>query len=493
MITSKQLLELTGISRATLNNYISLGFIPKPQVMSPLENNNSSTKRIGFFQDEVIERINEIKHLKKNGLGISELINYFKTKGLLVYKNEEKIHIDTVNNVTMSLDSINCPSLMINYNFEVVWLNDSVKKLIWNNKLKLDDNTKLRNIFDVISQANFFLKEDTYLSLIELFVFLAKTKYNKSQIESTIVSKTSTILNIISNAYDKDSDFDSVRGVLLKEIFIETNESTSNIYNIAITTFREGILLVFVPIAEYSDSIINYLSRRDLVIKELLKNKIPTLTSFAVLVTDLQSSTRICAELPANEYFELINEIWTSLDPIFRQFYGTHGKHVGDGLVYYFFPKPDSSYTFNAVQCAMMIKNEMRKINERWKIKKGWLRDLYLNTSIHEGQEWLGTFQTSTSIEFTVLGDTINQASRICDFARFGAIWASKKLMSQLTFDELSKVHYGVYRLNNQNQQTFISNTYAQVDTLIDLNTPKHDKLKEIATLSITEIQSISL
>ncbi len=30
MLNSKQLIEITGISRATLNNYVALGILPKP-------------------------------------------------------------------------------------------------------------------------------------------------------------------------------------------------------------------------------------------------------------------------------------------------------------------------------------------------------------------------------------------------------------------------------------------------------------------------------
>ena len=33
MITSKEIIEQTGISRATLNNYIKMGILPKPIAM----------------------------------------------------------------------------------------------------------------------------------------------------------------------------------------------------------------------------------------------------------------------------------------------------------------------------------------------------------------------------------------------------------------------------------------------------------------------------
>lgn len=56
------------------------------------------------------------------------------------------------------------------------------------------------------------------------------------------------------------------------------------------------------------------LTNRSWVINDLLQQRLPTLTSFSVLVADLQDSIRICAELPPEEYFELVNSIWKCMD-----------------------------------------------------------------------------------------------------------------------------------------------------------------------------------
>jgi len=42
--------------------------------------------------------------------------------------------------------------------------------------------------------------------------------------------------------------------------------------------------------------------------------------------------------LPPEEYFELINDVWGAMEPKIRKYYATYGNHVGDGMVYYFFP-----------------------------------------------------------------------------------------------------------------------------------------------------------
>jgi class 3 adenylate cyclase len=229
------------------------------------------------------------------------------------------------------------------------------------------------------------------------------------------------------------------------------------------------------------------------VIRDLMRKRLPVLTPLAVLVADLQNSVKICSELPPEEYFELINEIWTTMGPIFRKYYGTYGKHVGDGMVYYFFPQPDSDYIFNALACAQELKSEIRKISKQWQLRKNWLNELYLNTGLHEGEEWLGTFQTATSVEFAVLGDTINHASRLSDFARFGTIWATKNLLGKLAHQKRVAVEFGITRKGEDGQHHFIASSYSQLGAMVDLNCERYEKLRDIAMLPITEIRSVKL
>ena len=236
---------------------------------------------------------------------------------------------------------------------------------------------------------------------------------------------------------------------------------------------------------------LDFLARRDEVIRGLLQRRLPVLTHLAVLVADLQGSVKICSELPAEEYFELINEIWAAMGPIFRKYAATYGKHVGDGLVYYFFPQPESNYLLNVLLCSQEIKVEMHKISKSWQIRKQWLNELYLNTGITEGQEWLGTFQTATSVEFVVLGDTINQAARISDFARHGTTWVTKSLIGKLLGEERERVSFGVRRKTLDGREVNIPSSFALVSSLAEISSSEH-KLSDIATLPITEVTAIA-
>jgi class 3 adenylate cyclase len=75
----------------------------------------------------------------------------------------------------------------------------------------------------------------------------------------------------------------------------------------------------------------------------------------------------------------------------------------------------------NSIYCAIDIREKMKKLNMDWKVRKGWLNDLYLNIGINEGQEYFGNIPSSPNIEFTALGDSVNYAGRLSDLARFGS------------------------------------------------------------------------
>jgi class 3 adenylate cyclase len=338
LLTSKELLEKTGISRATLNNYIGWGIVPKPEVLPP-EPADGAAPRIGYFPDDVASRIADIQRLKREGWNMKTIAEHFAAG-----------QIGAVPAGPPAKEARAAPS-------------DRVP-------------------------------EDVPTPLVR-------------------------------------SDL--------------------------VTVGREG-------------------------------KRLAELRHVAVLVADLQHPARIWTELPAQEYFELINQIWLTADPIFTRHHGIHGKHAADGLVCYFLPQSDSSYAWNALVAAQELRNAMRHVSKEWQLRKAWTTELYMNTGIDEGQQWMGTLKSPGHVEFTMLGATLNRAARISDFARFGAIWASKSLIGKLTPAERQRLNFGVRRKNDAGREVFVASVFSTVDTLTDVVASLSEKLKDIARLPITEI-----
>jgi len=89
-----------------------------------------------------------------------------------------------------------------------------------------------------------------------------------------------------------------------------------------------------------------------------------------------------------------------------------------------------------------------------------------------------------------VLGETINICSRLSDFAQYGEVWSTKNLVSKLTHAERNLIDYGVTRKALE-QEIFVSNSYAQISTLIDKDNSRHIKLIDISSTAVTQIRAV--
>ena len=504
MLSSLELLQQTGISRATLHNYIALGLLPKPIVRNPGDDPRTRARQVGYFPADVLEQIERIKRLKKDGVAMTDIAGHLppsSTPRLAASAVTTDAMSDSAINgrnlqanaqpsptsrdtsaaetgpLRLTVDKLPCPAYMLNYNLELTWYNEEARTTFLGSFEKLPADTKERGVIGFLFNGRYGTSRKNIESLIQLHQQMGRVRTTQSPVDPVVAAAPSASTSIPISDWP---------------LSLITADGTEEHYRVYASRFREGIFVIFASEAIGHHGLLGMLEKRDDVIRNLLKKRLPVLTDVAVLVADLQSSVRICSELPPEEYFELINQIWATMEPIFRHYYGTHGKHVGDGMVYYFFPQPDSNYVYNALCCANQIREAMRKISKEWQLRKNWLNELYLNTGINEGQEWLGVFHIETKIEFTVLGDTINHAARLSDFARQGALWATKNLMGKLSVEERNKVRFGVRRQDPERREVFIKATYSRVSELVDLDSPRNEKMRDISALAVTEIVEVA-
>jgi class 3 adenylate cyclase len=504
MLSSKELLEKTGISRATLNNYVARGLLPKPIVARPESRGSKQPRQMGYFPDEAIACIERIQQLKQEGLSMDEIASTRAEPPLSTGSAVETVQAPVSAQIVahpaaaarkqplvVTVDQLPHPAYMVNYKFEVVWFNDRCREALDGALTQLAPRTEERSVFRLL-----LVNEDAKAAanrdeLLRLNIALAKERMELSGITQPLKAVATARMQLLERIYQETKPV-IAEPIVEYPLRLKELKGSRVVNHCAYAAyFREGILVVLVPLKDDTDGLLQLLSRRDSVIRNLLSKRLPTLTDLAVLVADLQDSVKICSELPPEEYFELINQIWSSAGVVFRKYYGTNGKHVGDGMVYYFFPQPDCSYIMNAVVCAQELRAVMARISKEWQLRKKWTNELYLNTGLNEGQEWLGTFQTATTVEFAVLGETINHTARLSDFARHGAIWATKNFIGRIPASERPGVRFGIHRPGSEGQPIFVESTYSRVANLIDLNAGRHEKLKDIAGLTVTEIVDV--
>jgi len=538
MLSSFEVMQAAQIERDALNNYIMQGLLPRPLVRNPETDDITGAHQIGYFPEEVLARIERIGQLKKQGYVMADIAKQLELEGYPVRRETPTHGISAThapfiepsakstamfgknapqpvtaasaqsttvgemnvpqsvasksNVLRLTIDHIPYPAYMVNYNFEITWFNEEARTDLLGAFEHLPPDIKERNALAYLLKGRLGRNGANREELLQFYLLLGKGRFSRNDLMNIIAGQSDATPKQREESHAELRPNNGTIMQLPLSLRLENDEVAHSI--VYASYYREGILFIHLPSHAESDTLLGLLERRDEVIRNLLQKHLPVLTEVAVLVADLQGSVRICSELPPEEYFELINQIWATMEPIFRKYYGTHGKHVGDGMVYYFFPQPDCNYIFNALKCAQEMKLTMRRISKEWQLRKNWRNELYLNTGLNEGHEWLGIFHIETKVEFTVLGDTINHAARLSDFARGGAIWATKNLLGKLPTKERQRVKFGIRHQDAEGREVFVGAFYSRITELAHLNDSAHNvKLNDIAALPVTEIMEIDV
>jgi adenylate cyclase len=507
-ISSLEIASITGISRATLNNYISYGILPKPEIRKPPPG-TTKAKKIGYFPKSVLDILVRVKKMKKEGQSMESIVNQFNASSSTENRNElDRELLENINTqdatqtsekyntciehkqpVTLTINDIKSPAYLINNNFEIDWINNEAEEKFFHRQISVIEDLNSKNIFKLFVEMGFLNGNENRTNLILIHLSLFKSRFPKSHIKNMFSGITPREIEKYEKMYDKASTT-SGYSVTQTYVSVEGPDQEVTAYHLFFMTFKEGTLIVYEKMDSVMQGISEILTNRSWVINDLLQQRLPTMTSFSVLVADLQDSIRICAELPPEEYFELINNIWKCMECSFKKYYGTYGKHSGDGMVYYFLKDRDTNYLMNAMMCALEVRENMKKLNMDWKLRKGWHNELYLNIGINEGQEYFGTIPASTNIEFTALGDTVNIAGRLSDFASYGSIWTTKNLMNRLNHEDRKLLRYGIKR-NDNDRKIFIENMFSRIIDMIAGTEQQCSKYMDIATVSVAELIEI--
>ncbi len=133
----------------------------------------------------------------------------------------------------------------------------------------------------------------------------------------------------------------------------------------------------------------------------------------AVLFTDIVGFTSICENLKAGEIVELLSEYQKRMvAPIFKNF-GTVDKFIGDAVMATFgTPRSRGNDAQNAFECARQMQTAMRQWSKERAEKS--LPEIQHRIGIHVGNCIVGNIGSDERIEFSVIGDAVNVASRVC-------------------------------------------------------------------------------
>ena len=132
----------------------------------------------------------------------------------------------------------------------------------------------------------------------------------------------------------------------------------------------------------------------------------------AVLFADIVGFTRYAEAHTPDDVISLLRDFHAALEEVVFSHGGTLDKYMGDGLMASFgTPSPSPDDAANAIAAAFAMQEAIARLNAERAGKA--LEPIQLSVGVHFGPVILGDIGNARRMEFAMLGDTVNVASRL--------------------------------------------------------------------------------
>ncbi|MDH4128457.1 MAG: adenylate/guanylate cyclase domain-containing protein, partial [Spirochaetota bacterium] len=137
-----------------------------------------------------------------------------------------------------------------------------------------------------------------------------------------------------------------------------------------------------------------------------------TSTKVAIFFSDIRSFTSITETYPANDVVNMLNSYFDTMVPIIQESGGNLDKFIGDAIMAEWGGiEASDKDPYQACYAALLQLDALNHFNE--KRRKSATFEINIGMGINYGEAIVGTIGSEGKMEFTVIGDAVNLASRL--------------------------------------------------------------------------------
>ena len=135
-----------------------------------------------------------------------------------------------------------------------------------------------------------------------------------------------------------------------------------------------------------------------------------------VFFSDIKGFTDLSDSLDPDLLAELINDYLSAMTEIALKYGGTIDKFIGDAILIFFGDPESDGLKNDASKClsmAIAMQNKVAELDRNWREDRGITEGLKVRMGISTGFCTVGNFGSVQRVDYTVLGSTVNLASRL--------------------------------------------------------------------------------
>lgn len=386
-----------------------------------------NSEKISLLEEE-IKKFELLSFTEKNAL-IGPLISENKLKGAVIIGNKESLSgITRFTKEDLRLfDSLTKKVSLAYQNIKLIdslktstKLVDNIMSSITTGIIKIDQlgeveyvNQAAENVFGISSESALhnhymaiFMDNEKLISLIERIEMDPKVAYENNLRVIDLNGKQHEINLTLSPVFDESNEFSGL--VLAFEDLSSINKVKS--------TFKKYV----------SENIVDELLKTD---KSLElgggKNKV------CILFCDIRGFTAMSEKMIPEDVVSLLNHYFQEMIEVVFDNNGTLDKIIGDELmVLYGVPIESENDPQKAVDTAKQMFLKLKEFNEVNK-SRGFPK-IKIGIGINYGEVISGNIGSDRQMNYTVIGDNVNLAARLCSHAKSSQIVISKSVFEKI-------------------------------------------------------------
>jgi adenylate cyclase len=190
-----------------------------------------------------------------------------------------------------------------------------------------------------------------------------------------------------------------------------------------------------------------------------------------VVFADIVGFTRLSESLAPEAVADMLNVYFDAISAACDFYRGTIDKYMGDcAMIVFGVPEEDSEHLFHGLCCAVMIQRLVTRLNE-YRDTRG-LTTVEFRIGMNSGAMLAGNLGSRERMQYTVVGDTVNLASRLSNMAGAGEIIAASAMMADPNIgSRVRATEYGAMRVRGRQEPvgTFrVDGVHALSETLME-------------------------